>query len=84
MLSGVRLSCYQEYENAEKPITARVCVPSNLPNYKSLTFSRSAPFRWTTAESPKAPPIQRLEQPQNQPRPARQNHAGFPDRRAAP
>ncbi|AGL46264.1 hypothetical protein pOZ176_302 (plasmid) [Pseudomonas aeruginosa PA96] len=50
MLSGVRLSCYQEYENAAKPVTARVCVPSNLPNYKSLTFSRSAPFRWTTTK----------------------------------
>ena len=24
--------------------------PSNLPNYKSLTFSRSAPFRWITAK----------------------------------
>ncbi|OXT65260.1 hypothetical protein CF344_18985 [Pseudomonas aeruginosa] len=50
VLSGVRLSCYQEYENAAKPVTARVCGPSNLPNYKSLTFSRSAPFRWTTAK----------------------------------
>ncbi|NHF65624.1 hypothetical protein FFY45_07585 [Xanthomonas hortorum] len=50
VLSGVRLSCYQEYKNAGKPITARVCVPSNLPNYKSLTFSRSAPIQWTTTE----------------------------------
>ncbi|PPT94115.1 hypothetical protein XaraCFBP7407_15595 [Xanthomonas arboricola pv. arracaciae] len=50
VLSGVRLSCYREYENAAKPVTARVCVPSNLPNYKSLTFSRSAPFRWTTTK----------------------------------
>ncbi|QDJ35335.1 hypothetical protein CBR67_00920 [Bordetella hinzii] len=50
VLSGVRPSCYQEYENAAKPVTAGVCVPSNLPNYKSLTFSRSAPFRWTTAK----------------------------------
>ena len=32
VLSGVRPSCYQEYENAGKPTTARVCVPSNLPN----------------------------------------------------
>ncbi|MBA0381999.1 hypothetical protein D7U93_22100 [Stenotrophomonas maltophilia] len=48
VLSGVRPSCYQEYENAAKPVTAWVCVPSNLPNYKSLTFSRSAPLRWTT------------------------------------
>src|SRR3546814_3208189 len=29
VLSGVRLSCYQEYENAAKPVTARVCGPSN-------------------------------------------------------
>ncbi|OWJ50921.1 hypothetical protein CDC18_07770 [Pseudomonas aeruginosa] len=50
VLSGVRPSCYQEYENAAKPVTARVCAPSNLPNYKSLTFSRSAPFRWTTTK----------------------------------
>ncbi|EIU5457921.1 hypothetical protein L4661_001272 [Pseudomonas aeruginosa] len=50
VLSGVRPSCYQESENAAKPVTARVCAPSNLPNYKSLTFSRSAPFRWTTTK----------------------------------
>ncbi|OKR88145.1 hypothetical protein BH600_07650 [Pseudomonas aeruginosa] len=50
VLSGVRLSCYQEYENAAKPVMARVFSLSNLPNYKSLTFSRSAPFRWTTAK----------------------------------
>ncbi|AYZ76655.1 hypothetical protein IPC1316_14695 [Pseudomonas aeruginosa] len=50
VLSGVRLSCYQEYENAAKPVMARVFGLSNLPNYKSLTFSRSAPFRWTTAK----------------------------------
>ncbi|MCO3309369.1 hypothetical protein FA202_04765 [Pseudomonas aeruginosa] len=50
VLSGVRLSCYQEYENTGKPTTARVCAPPNLPNYKSLTFIRSAPFRWTTAK----------------------------------
>ncbi|AFJ02114.1 hypothetical protein Q7C_945 [Methylophaga frappieri] len=50
VLSGVRLSCYQEYENAVKPITARVCAPSNLPNKKYITFSRSAPFRWKTTQ----------------------------------
>ncbi|PCA97174.1 hypothetical protein CJT98_23735 [Pseudomonas aeruginosa] len=50
VLSGVRLSCYQEYENAGKPITARVCGSSNLPNKKYITFSRSTPFRWTTAK----------------------------------
>ncbi len=48
MLSGVRLSCYQEYENAGKPITARVCGPSNFLNKKYITFIISAPFRWTT------------------------------------
>ncbi|PWY42772.1 hypothetical protein DK459_29090 [Achromobacter sp. RW408] len=83
MLSGVRLSCYQEYENAGKPITARVCALPNIPNLNSLTFSREAPFRWTTAEKQKSPPIRRQEQPQHQPRSARQNHAGFPGRRAA-
>ncbi|OPD84838.1 hypothetical protein AO953_33495 [Pseudomonas aeruginosa] len=40
----------QQYENAAKPVMARVFSLSNLPNYKSLTFSRSAPFRWTTAK----------------------------------
>ncbi|NIE82625.1 hypothetical protein F3J11_02460 [Burkholderia sp. Cy-647] len=50
VLSGVRLSCYQEYENAAKPITARVSTSSNLPNLKALTFGRSAPLRWTTAQ----------------------------------
>ncbi|ARI45630.1 hypothetical protein APB26_33235 [Pseudomonas aeruginosa] len=50
VLSGVRLSCYQEYENAGKPITARIFGPSNLPNKKYITFSRSAPFRWTTTQ----------------------------------
>ncbi|MCF3522812.1 hypothetical protein GUL10_18965 [Stenotrophomonas maltophilia] len=38
VLSGVRLSCYQEYENTGKPITARVCGPSNFPNKKYITF----------------------------------------------
>ncbi|OPD67416.1 hypothetical protein AO883_33165 [Pseudomonas aeruginosa] len=68
VLSGVRLSCYQEYENAGKPITARVCGPSNLPNNKYITFSRETPLRWTTAT--------RHETQQQQP--------GFPTRRAKP
>src|SRR3546814_627647 len=50
VLSGVRLSCYQEYENAGKPITAWVCGLSNLPNLKALTFGRSTPLRWTTTQ----------------------------------
>ncbi|RWT39101.1 hypothetical protein DN613_08990 [Aeromonas caviae] len=68
VLSGVRLSCYQEYESAAKPITARVCGPSNFPNLKPLTGSRSAAPRWTTAT--------RHEAQRQQP--------GFPTRRAAP
>nr|QJT73628.1 hypothetical protein [Pseudomonas fluorescens] len=80
MLSGVRLSCYQEYESPEKPITVRVWTPLNLPNLNSLTFSRSAPFRWTTAER------QGTKQPrkQRQPQFSGQKQAGFPNRRAAP
>ncbi|MBK3746971.1 hypothetical protein GFK94_03610 [Pseudomonas balearica] len=72
VLSGVRLSCYQEYENAAKPVMARVFSLSNLPNYKSLTFSRSAPFRWTTAKR------------HGEPRFAGQAKPGFPAGRAAP
>ena len=48
MLSGVRLSCYQEYESAGKPITARVSASLTYLTKKYITFSRSAPFRWTT------------------------------------
>ncbi|MCK4123133.1 hypothetical protein HFK83_12255 [Ralstonia pseudosolanacearum] len=80
MLSGVRLSCYQEYESLAKPITARVSTPLNLPNLNSLTFSRSAPFRWTTAERQKPKQLQK----QKQPRFSGKKQAGFPDRRAAP
>ncbi|HBP5660098.1 TPA: hypothetical protein L6B11_21750 [Pseudomonas aeruginosa] len=72
VLSGVRLSCYQEYENAAKPATARVCGSSNLPNSKHLTFCRSAPFRWTTAKR------------HGERRFARQAKPGFPAGRAAP
>ncbi|PPU98997.1 hypothetical protein FZ025_13970 [Xanthomonas hyacinthi] len=80
MLSGVSLSCYQACEIVGKPITARVCGPSNFPNLNSLTFSRGAPFRWTTAESRK----QRQTRSQNQRRSAKQKRAGFPSGRAAP
>ncbi|NVI10008.1 hypothetical protein FSB64_42415, partial [Paraburkholderia sp. JPY454] len=48
VLSGVRLSCYQEYGSAAKPITARVSASLNFPNLKHLTGSRSAAPRWTT------------------------------------
>ncbi|ONM89658.1 hypothetical protein B0B23_06685 [Pseudomonas aeruginosa] len=88
MLSGVRLSCYQEYETAGKSITARVCAPSNLPNLNSLTFSREAPFRWTTAERPNQRQIRHRNQGknrgQNQPRSAWKKQPGLPSRRAAP
>ncbi|QKD42843.1 hypothetical protein HF896_04140 [Alicycliphilus denitrificans] len=68
VLSGVRLSCYQEYESAAKPITARVCGPSNVANLKPLTGSRSAAPRWITTT--------RHERQQQQP--------GFPAWRAKP
>ncbi|EGT3595197.1 MAG: hypothetical protein DI603_22715 [Roseateles depolymerans] len=68
VLSGVRLSCYQEYGSAAKPITARVFGPSNFPNLNQLTDSRSAAPRWTTTARP--------EKQQQQP--------GFPTWRARP
>ncbi|ECD7395844.1 TPA: hypothetical protein L5S46_002539 [Pseudomonas aeruginosa] len=80
MLSGVRLSCYQEYENAGKPVTARVCDPSNITNLNSLTIGREAALRWTTAAGRKA----RQEKPKKTPRSARQKQAGLPSWRAAP
>ncbi|MBA4282046.1 MAG: hypothetical protein C0435_16350 [Ralstonia sp.] len=51
MLSGVRLSCYQEYGSAANPIAARVSVSLNFPNLNALTVSSSAAPRWTTTES---------------------------------
>ncbi|MCO2376541.1 hypothetical protein FA354_16465 [Pseudomonas aeruginosa] len=84
MLSGVALSCYQACQSAENPRQHWVFAPSNYLTFKSLTFSRAAPFRWTTAARQKAPQSRRQEQPQNHPRSARQNQAGFPDQRAAP
>ncbi|ASM84808.1 hypothetical protein BWR11_10435 [Pseudomonas aeruginosa] len=80
VLSGVRLSCYQEYENAGKPVTARVCDPSNITNLNSLTIGREAALRWTTAAGRKA----RQEKPKKTPRSARQKQAGLPSWRAAP
>ncbi|OZI63613.1 hypothetical protein CAL28_26765 [Bordetella genomosp. 11] len=68
VLLGVRLSCYQEYGSAAKPITARVSASPNFPNLNSLTDSRSAAPRWITAT--------RHEAQQQQP--------GFPARRARP
>ncbi|AVO48807.1 hypothetical protein C6568_05685 [Melaminivora suipulveris] len=80
MLSGVGLSCYQACQSVAKPITARVLASLNFPNLNSLTFSRSAPFRWTTAERQRA---QQARSPK-QPRFARQAQASFPAWRAAP
>ncbi|MCK4141959.1 hypothetical protein HFK84_06610 [Ralstonia pseudosolanacearum] len=80
MLSGVRPSCYQEYGSPAKPITARLSASLNLPNLNSLTFSRSTPFRWTTAERQKALQPRKRKQL----RLSGQKQAGFPDRRAAP
>ncbi|PRG98599.1 hypothetical protein C6V08_19665 [Burkholderia gladioli] len=68
VLSGVSLSCYQACEILARPITARVCVPSNFSNLKALTGSKSTPFRWTTAK-----------RHHTQPR-----KPDFPTRRAAP
>ncbi|TYC51596.1 hypothetical protein ETQ85_23975 [Zoogloea oleivorans] len=51
VLSGVRLSCYQEYESPAKPVTARVPASLNLPNLKPLTFNKSVPVRWISAET---------------------------------
>ncbi|ANH74963.1 hypothetical protein ACS15_1905 [Ralstonia insidiosa] len=49
VLSGVSLSCYQACEIAGKLIVARVSACSNFPNSNTLTFNKSAPFRWKTA-----------------------------------
>ncbi|EBJ2702460.1 hypothetical protein DQ648_22865 [Salmonella enterica] len=80
MLSGNESSCYQAKKSATKPVTVRVSTLLNLPNLNSLTFSRGARFRWTTAER------QKTQQPgrQNETRFAKQKQAGFPSRRAAP
>ncbi|TYZ55446.1 hypothetical protein C2I33_08135 [Ralstonia solanacearum] len=72
MLSGVSLSCYQACETAGRPIAVRIPGPSNFPNLNSLTFSRSAPFRWTTAKRQDTRHFVRRRKP------------GFPARRAAP
>ncbi|MBS80213.1 MAG: hypothetical protein CMO32_31530 [Variovorax sp.] len=80
MLSGVSLSCYQACQTAANPITTRVPASLNFPNFKYLTFSRSASFRWTTAESQK----QRQNRSQKQRRFAGRKQAGFPSGRATP
>ncbi|QIJ03744.1 hypothetical protein GII14_05805 [Shewanella chilikensis] len=80
MLSGVRLSCYQEYENAGKPVTARVCVPSNITNLNSLTIDRETALRWTTAAGRK----NSQQKLQKSPRLTRQKQSGLPSWRAAP
>ncbi|QIL82913.1 hypothetical protein G7047_25465 [Diaphorobacter sp. HDW4A] len=68
VLSGVRPSCYQEYESAVRPRRHWVCAPLNLPNVIHLTGSRSAVPQWTTTARPKS----QRQQP------------GFPTRRARP
>ncbi|AYW73100.1 TPA_asm: hypothetical protein GBZ56_02360 [Salmonella enterica subsp. enterica serovar Agona] len=68
VLSGNTSSCYQAQKSAENPRHCWLCAPSNIPNKKYITFSRSAPLRWTTAKRHHA----------QQPKP------GFPTRRAAP
>ncbi|HBP6616124.1 TPA: hypothetical protein L6B32_04545 [Pseudomonas aeruginosa] len=80
VLSGVRLSCYQEYENAGKPVTARVCDPSNITNLNSLTIGREAASRWTTTTGRKTS----QEKPQKPPRSAQHKQSGLPSWRAAP
>ncbi|AWB80807.1 TPA: hypothetical protein L4942_000926 [Pseudomonas aeruginosa] len=80
MLSGVRLSCYQEYENAAKPVTARVCDLSNITNLNSLTIGREAASRWTTTAGRK----NSQQELQKTPRSTRQKQSGLPSWRAAP
>ncbi|QIL69120.1 hypothetical protein G7048_01145 [Diaphorobacter sp. HDW4B] len=80
MLSGNKSSCYQATKPATKPVLARVLASLNLPNLNTLTFSRSAPVRWTTAERRKA---QQARNPK-QPRFAVQVQASSPAWRAAP
>ncbi|OSZ43374.1 hypothetical protein BVZ31_20335 [Alcaligenes faecalis] len=84
MLSDVSLSCYQACQSAAKPRQYWVLRPSNLPNLNSLTFSREAPFRWTTVESQNQRQIRQQNQEKNQPRSAWQKQPGLPSRRAAP
>ncbi|POR07864.1 hypothetical protein BV908_18995 [Diaphorobacter sp. LR2014-1] len=68
VLSGVGLSCYQACRSAANPRQHWVCARSNFPNLISLTFSRSAAPRWTTATRPQA----------------QEQKPGFPTRRARP
>ncbi|RTA89564.1 hypothetical protein EJ607_16600 [Pseudomonas aeruginosa] len=84
MLSGVSLSCYQACQSAAKPRQHWIFSPSNLPNLNSLTFSREAALRWTTAETQKSQQPERRNQPTAQPRSARQKQPVLPDWRAAP
>ncbi|QGQ07064.1 hypothetical protein FDK04_18860 [Pseudomonas aeruginosa] len=68
VLSGNKSSCYQAQKSAANPRCCWVCAPLNFPNSKYITFSRSAPFRWTTTK--------RHEK--------QERKTGFPARRAAP
>ncbi|POH80774.1 hypothetical protein CXK91_22360 [Stutzerimonas stutzeri] len=71
VLSGNKSSCYQAKKSAANPRRCWVFSPLNFPNSKYITFSRSAPFRWTTAKR------------HGEPRFAGQAKPGFPAGRAA-
>ncbi|OWQ50219.1 hypothetical protein CEE60_17210 [Stenotrophomonas maltophilia] len=68
VLSGNKSSCYQATKSAANPLQHWIFAPLNFPNSKYITFSRSAPFRWTTTK--------RHEM--------QERKTGFPTRRAAP
>ncbi|RPX18809.1 hypothetical protein IPC729_17835 [Pseudomonas aeruginosa] len=68
VLSGNKSSCYQATKSAAKPRQYWIFSPLNFPNSKYITFSRSAPFRWTTTQRHQT----------------QERKSGFPARRAAP
>ncbi|RDT55826.1 hypothetical protein DXF93_06080 [Escherichia coli] len=67
VLSGNKSSCYQATKSAANHCQHWVLTPSNIPNFNSLTFSREAPFRWTTTQRHQT----------------QERKTGFPTRRAA-
>ncbi|PXZ92517.1 hypothetical protein CW300_21920 [Serratia marcescens] len=68
VLSGNKSSCYQATKSAAKPRQYWISSPLNFPNSKYITFSRGAPFRWTTTQRHQT----------------QKRKTGFPTRRAAP
>ncbi|PQJ26617.1 hypothetical protein BSZ31_12445 [Limnobacter sp. SAORIC-690] len=80
MLSGVALSCYQACQSAANPRQHWVFTPSNYLTFKSLTFSREAPLRWTTATRPQTAG----DSSQQKAGFAGEPQPGFPAWRAAP